>query len=58
MLVITRNEGQSFVIGNHIEVHIAKINNGHVKVSIDAPKEVKILRSELIAVGNQHERQP
>ena len=58
MLVITRNEGQSFLIGDHIEIHISSITNKHVKVSIDEPKEVKILRSELISVGNQNERQP
>ena len=58
MLVITRNEGQSFLIGDHIEVHISGITNKQVKVSINAPKQVKILRSELIAAGKLNERQP
>ena len=61
MLVFTRNEGQSFLIGDHIEVHISGITNKQVKVSINAPKQVKILRSELIAAvknGNRNERQP
>ena len=58
MLVITRNEGQSFLIGDHIEVHISGITHKHVKVSINAPKQVKILRSELIATGKLNERQP
>lgn len=49
MLVITRTEGQSFKIGDNIEVHISDIKNKHAKISISAPKDVKILRSELTA---------
>ena len=49
MLVLTRNEGKSIKVGDHIEVHISEINCSQVKVAINAPKEVKILRSELVA---------
>lgn len=48
MLVLTRNEGQSIKVGDHIEVHISEINGSQVKVAINAPREVKILRSELV----------
>ena len=49
MLVLTRNEGQSIKVGDHIEVHISESDGSQVKVAIDAPREVKILRSELVA---------
>ena len=49
MLVITRTEGQSFKIGDNIEVYISDIKDKKAKISILAPKDVKILRSELIA---------
>ena len=49
MLVLTRNEGQSIKVGDHIEVHISEVNGSQVKVAIEAPREVKILRSELVA---------
>ena len=42
MLVLTRNEGQSIKVGDHIEVHISEINSSQVKVAINAPREVKI----------------
>lgn len=48
MLTITRKTGQSFEIGDNITVHIGRINGNQVKVSIDAPKEVPIVRNELI----------
>ena len=49
MLVITRKEGQSLMIGNDIEINISKITDGSVKIAIDAPKKKRILRTELIS---------
>ncbi|MFT8313953.1 MAG: carbon storage regulator CsrA [Clostridium sp.] len=47
MLVITRKKDESIRIGDNIEVKIIKIDDGSVKIAIDAPKEVVILRGEL-----------
>lgn len=47
MLVVTRKEGQSILIGDDIEISISKIEDGSVKVAIDAPRELTILRKEL-----------
>ncbi len=48
MLKITRNENQSFQIGEDITVTIEKIKGHEAIVSIDAPPEVKILRDDAI----------
>lgn len=48
MLVITRKEGQSILIGDDIEINISKIVDGNVKIAIKAPREKLILRKELI----------
>ncbi|WP_346847866.1 MULTISPECIES: carbon storage regulator CsrA [unclassified Clostridium] len=47
MLVVTRKPGEGIKIGDNVEITIVKIDDNSVKVSINAPKEVKILRSEL-----------
>lgn len=47
MLVITRKEGQSILLGDNIEITVAKVADGSVKLAIDAPKETIILRKEL-----------
>lgn len=47
MLVITRKKGQSVLIGDDIEISIVKVNDGSVKIAIDAPKEKVILRKEV-----------
>ncbi|WP_234119605.1 carbon storage regulator CsrA [Clostridium hydrogenum] len=47
MLVITRKNNESILIGDDIEVVVVKIDDGSVKLAINAPKEVTILRKEL-----------
>ncbi|SKA86168.1 carbon storage regulator, CsrA [Caloramator quimbayensis] len=55
MLVIGRKIGESFLIGENIEVCILEVDNGVVKVGINAPKAIKIVRKELLAeVKNQN----
>lgn len=47
MLIITRKKGQSFMIGDDIEITVSKLEDGSVKLGIEAPKDVTILRKEL-----------
>lgn len=55
MLVITRKKGESILIGDNIEISISKIEDGSVKLAIEAPREVSILRKELyIDVENEN----
>ena len=48
MLVLARKTDESIVIGDNIVVKIISVENGVVKLGIDAPKEVSIIRNELI----------
>lgn len=54
MLVIGRGEKESVCIGDNIEIFIDKIytHNGKlfVKLSIDAPREIAIVRKELMDI--------
>ena len=47
MLVITRKKNESLLIGDDIEIKITKIEDGSVKIAIDAPKDKIILRKEV-----------
>jgi len=50
MLVLTRREGESILLlvdGKTIEVNVSRIQGSHAKISIDAPREVEIVREEL-----------
>lgn len=56
MLVVKRKKGESILIGDDIEINIVNIDNGSVKISIQAPKEVTILRKELYTQVQQENK--
>lgn len=47
MLVVTRKSDESLIISDDIEITVLEIAKDKVKIGIKAPKEVKIIRSEL-----------
>lgn len=47
MLALSRNPGESVVIGNDIEITILEVKGEQIKVGIKAPKNVAIYRKEL-----------
>jgi carbon storage regulator len=51
MLVLTRRIGESIQIGDLIEVHILSVEGNQIRVGVDAPKDVLVLRSELAGQG-------
>lgn len=56
MLILQRKAGESLFIGENIEVSILSVDSGRVRIAIDAPKHISILRSELKrAVASNHE---
>lgn len=48
MLVLSRKTDQVILIGEDIEIMVVGIENGQVKIGINAPKEVNIQRKELL----------
>lgn len=48
MLVITRRAGEKVQIGRDIEVMVTRIKDGQCRLSIKAPPEVLIARTELL----------
>jgi carbon storage regulator len=48
MLVITRKNDESFLIGDDIEVKIIEAEDGRVKIGIEAPRDKKIIRKEIL----------
>jgi len=52
MLVITRKSSESILIGNDIRVTVLEISEGKVKIGIEAPKHVNIVRTEVLETIN------
>lgn len=47
MLILSRKEGESIQFGEDMEVKIIQITKGYVRIGIEAPKTLMILRKEL-----------
>lgn len=47
MLILTRKEDESIMIGNEIEVSVVDVKGDQVKIGIKAPKEIKVYRREV-----------
>ena len=47
MLALTRRIGDRLVIGDNIVVTVVDVKGDSVRIGIDAPREVKILRGEI-----------
>lgn len=56
MLVVTRKTDESITIADNIEITILEITKDKVKIGINAPKEVKIFRSELKLLKQTNEQ--
>ncbi len=56
MLVITRKSGEGFWIGDDIYIQVIEIRDSHgkIRIGIQAPKEVRVLREELLTQGESH----
>lgn len=47
MLVLGRKPGEYIMIDNNIMVRVIRSNDGDLRLAIDAPREVEILRGEV-----------
>lgn len=61
MLVLTRKLSQEVCIGPLVVVRVVGMRDGRVRLGIEAPREVRVLRRELVAAGavllSPHERE-
>lgn len=48
MLVLSRKTGESIQIDDNIFVTVTEVRGGRVRLSIDAPRSVRIVRKEVL----------
>lgn len=54
MLVVTRKTDEGIVISENIEITVLEITKERVKLGISAPKEIGIVRRELVDAQNEN----
>ena len=47
MLVLSRKKEEKICIGDNIVITIVEVRGGVVRIGVDAPKDIKVLRQEL-----------
>ena len=47
MLILNRKMNESIIIDDRIEIKILEIVDGKIKIGIEAPKEISVLRKEI-----------
>jgi len=48
MLILRRKAGETLLIGDEVKITVMDVYEGGVRLAIDAPKRIPILRSELL----------
>uniref|UniRef100_UPI0011CE5638 carbon storage regulator n=1 Tax=Bythopirellula goksoeyrii TaxID=1400387 RepID=UPI0011CE5638 len=56
MLVVSRKVGERILIGDEIAVTVIKVGSGGVRIGIEAPKELPVVREELAIQLQQAEQ--
>lgn len=56
MLVLDRKSGQSVIVNGPAKIVVIRTSSGRIKLGIEADKSVKILRSELLEVENDRDK--
>ena len=57
MLILNRKAGESIILDDNIEIKILDVKDGKIKIGIEAPADVSILRKEVYEeIKNQNKR--
>jgi len=54
MLIISRKPGESFYIGDNIEVTIFEVQQDKVRIGISAPNDIAICRKEIKEITDEN----
>lgn len=55
MLILQRKKQQTLTIGDNINITVVDIGNDWVKLAIDAPRDISVLRAELIEAASANQ---
>ena len=55
MLVLSRKTSQTIEIGENVRVTVVRISRDQVRLGIDAPKDVKIVRPDAVCKNKKED---
>lgn len=54
MLILSRKLGETILVGNNVTLTVVSIGRGKVRLGVDAPRSVPVMRSELLGRPAPH----
>jgi carbon storage regulator len=58
MLILTRKVNESIRIGADVEVRILGVHGNQVRIGIEAPRAIEVMRTELVGRPRAHAEAP
>lgn len=53
MLVLTRKIGEAIHIGSDVVVKVTAIDGGRVRIGVEAPQNIRVIREEIMQPGGR-----
>jgi carbon storage regulator len=51
VLILTRRQNEQIIIGEQIQLTVISIRGGHVRLGVEAPREIMVKREEVARVA-------
>jgi len=58
MLILSRRASEKLTIGNDVTVTVCKVKDGEVKLGIDAPADVVVMREDAVTQAPKTKNKP
>ena len=58
MLILTRRQFETLVIGDNVTVTVLEIQGGRVRLGVNAPRDIVVNREELCEKTRRKDRMP
>jgi carbon storage regulator len=58
MLILTRRQAETLVIGDNVTVTVLEIQGGRVRLGVNAPRDIVVNREELCDKTRRKDRMP
>jgi carbon storage regulator len=53
MLILTRRQGESIIVGDNVRITVISVKGNQVRIGVEAPRSVSVQRQEIASKKDQ-----